>query len=169
MFRDDQQTPNTQIAVFTFPNPQAKGDKKRILQFEVRHWITNHEGGFGSGGKNNIGNIFYGSEGYMTVNLQGEWKTYLGKNREPGPSGGGRGNMWKNFVDSIRANDRSQLEGDIVEGHRSCALIHLANISYRLGRRLEFDPKKEIFIDNQDANKMLTRNYREPFVVTKEV
>jgi predicted dehydrogenase len=169
MFQDDQETPNTQIAVYEFPNPKAKGDKKKILQFEVRHWISNHEGGFGSGDSNNIGNIFYGSEGYMTVSLGGEWKTFMGPKREPGPSGGGRGNMWQNFVDSIRTNDRSKLEGDIVEGHHSCALIHLANISYRLGRRLKFDPINEKFIGDNEANKMLTRDYREPYIVTEKV
>jgi predicted dehydrogenase len=169
MFDDDQQTPNTQITVMEFPNPEGKGDKKKILQFEVRHWITNHEGGFGSGDSNNIGNIYYGSEGYMTVSLGGDWKTYLGKNREPGPSGSGTGNMWANFVDSIRANDRSKLEGDITEGHLSCSLMHLANISYRLGRRLKFDPEKETFIGDDEANQMLTRNYREPYVITKNV
>ncbi len=44
MFDDDQQTPNDLMAVFEFPNPDGGGDKKKILQFEVRHWITNREG-----------------------------------------------------------------------------------------------------------------------------
>ena len=165
LFDDDQETPNTQMALFEFANPAAGGDKKKMLEFEVRHWIGNHEGGFGEGGGNNIGNIFYGSEGYLTIAPGGEWKTYLGKKREPGPSGEGTGDMWKNFIDSIRAGDRSMLEGDIVEGHRSCTLIHVANISCRLGRSLEFDPSTETFRDDPEANAMLTRDYRKPFVV----
>jgi predicted dehydrogenase len=169
MFDDDQQTPNTQVALFEFPSPEAGGDKKKLLQFEVRHWITNHEGGFGSGAGNNIGNLFYGSEGYMTVDLQGAWQTYLGKDREPGPSGGGTGNMFQNFVDAIRADDRSLLEGDIVEGHYSCALIHFANISYRLGRTLSFDHQTQQFRGDDEANRMLTREYREPYVIPQEV
>ncbi len=169
MFDDDQETANTQMSMFTFPNPDGKGDKKKMLQFEVRHWITNHEGGIGEGASNTIGNLFYGSEGYMVVDLGGNWRTYMGRNRKPGPTGNGGGNMFQNFVNAIRSNDRSILEGDIVEGHHSCALIHMANTSYRLGRSLQFDPKTEQYIGDEEANAMLTRNYRSPFVIPKEV
>lgn len=165
MFDDDQQTPNTQMAIFEFPNEDGGGDKKKLLQFEVRHWISNHEGGIGEGADNTIGNLFYGSEGYMVIDLQGNWKTFMGQEREPGAYGGGRGNMFQNFVDTIRSNDKSQLEGTIEEGHYSCSLIHLANISYRLERRLKFDPVEEVCISDSEANAMLSRNYREPFVV----
>ncbi len=169
MFDDDQETPNTLMAIFEFPNPDAGGDKKKILQFEVRHWITNHEGGIGEGPDNTIGNLFYGSEGYMVIDLGGNWKTFMGKKREPGPSGGGKGNMFQNFVDAIRANDRSKLVGDITEGHYSCALVHMANTSYRLGRKLQFDPKAEHYIGDEEANAMLSRNYRHPFVIPEIV
>ena len=169
MFDDDQETPNTQIAVFEYPNNEGGGDKKKILQFEVRHWITNHEGGIGEGASNTIGNLFYGAEGYMVIDLGGNWKTFMGKGREPGPSGGGGGNMFKNFVDTIRTNDKSKLDGDIEEGHYSCSHMHLANISYRLGRRLQFDHVKEVCVNDAAANAMLTRNYREPFVVSQVV
>ena len=168
MFDDDQETPNTLISAFEFPNQDGKGDKK-ILQFEVRHWITNHEGGLGEGPSNSIGNLFYGSEGYMVVDLGGNWRTYMGQERAPGPSGGGGGDMFKNFVDAIRADDHSMLEGDILEGHRSCALIHMANTSYRLGRTLNFDPRTERYIDDDEANAMLRRDYRYPYVVPDRV
>ncbi len=60
MFVDDQEMPNIQMSVFEFPNPNGSEDKTKTLQFEVRHWITNHEGGFGEGDSNNIGNLFHG-------------------------------------------------------------------------------------------------------------
>ena len=101
----------------------------------------------------------------MSISLNGDWKTYMGRDREPGPSGSGRGNMFRNFVDAIRANDRSMLNGDIVEGHKSCALMHMANTSYRLGRTLNFDPATERYIDDEEANAMMTRDYREPYVI----
>ena len=47
--------------------------------------------------------------------------------------------------------------------------MHLGNISYLLGRSLEFDPVKMKFINAPDADAMLTRNYREPFVVPDKV
>lgn len=169
MFDDDQETPNTQISVFEYPNKEGGGDKKKLLQFEVRHWISNHEGGIGEGDSNNIGNLFYGSEGYMVIDLGGNWKTYMGKSREPGENGGGGGDMFRNFVETIRTNDKSKLEGDIEEGHYSCSLMHLANISYRVGRRLHFDAENETILNDDEANTMLTRNYRDPFVVPKIV
>ena len=169
MFDDDQETANTQVALFEFPNPAGGGDKKKLLQFEVRHWITNYEGDLGQAPGNNIGNIFYGSEGYLTIDGSGTWKTYFGKEREPGPSGGGGGDMWANFVDAIRADDRSRMEGDITEGHATCSLIHLANTSYRLGRTLDIDPQAEKVRNDKEANAMLTRNYRSPFVIPNNV
>jgi predicted dehydrogenase len=165
MFDDDQQTPNVQMSMFEFNNPEGGGDKKKILQFEVRHWISNSDITIAKSDPNIIGNLFFGSKGYMEIDLGGNWKTYLGQDKVPGPSGSGNGDMFQNFVDSIRANDRSMLEGDIEIGHYSCALVHLANISYRLGRNLKFDSQKEIFINDNEANSMLTRDYRAPFVV----
>lgn len=169
MFADDQQTPNVQLAWFEFPNTRAAGDQKKILQFEVRHWITNYEGDLGQPGSNNIGNLFYGSEGYMTIDLSGNWRTFLGKQREVGPTGKGTGDMFANFIDSIRSGDRTQLVGDIVEGHYSCSLIHHANTAYRLGRILHFDPLTERYVDDAQANAMLSREYRAPFVVPQQV
>jgi predicted dehydrogenase len=169
MFDDDQETPNTQIAVFEFPGPGGGGDKKKILQFEVRHWVSNFEGGLRrEGSPHAIGNLFYGSEGYMTIDLMGNWKTFMGRDREPGPGGEGTGSMSRNFIRAIRANDASILEGGIEKGHYSSSLIHLANISYRLGRSIRFDPEREQCIDDKQANAMLTRDYREPFVIPEK-
>ena len=172
MFDDDQETANVQIAVFEFPNPDGRGDKKKILQFEVRHWITNYEGPFGEPPQNNIGNIFYGSEGCMVM-YGGQWKTYLGRKREPGPSGKEENNPnmlhYQNFIDAIRANDPSILRAGVEEGHLSCVPIHMANTSYRLGRTLNFDPTTQRYIADDQANKMLTREYRSPFVVPEKI
>ena len=51
--------------------------------------------------------------------------------------------------------------------HLSSALCHLGNISYRLGRTVNFDPKTETFPGDEKASAMLSRNYREPYVVPK--
>jgi predicted dehydrogenase len=158
LFDDNQETPNTQIAVFEFPEPG------KLLQFEVRPWITNHEGGFGAGADNEVGAIFFGSEGYMTVKYFG-YQTFLGKKREPGPSGSGAGNEFATFIEGVRTRKREQLGVEIEDGHLSSALCHLANLSYRLGRTLEFDPSREQFPGDDKANQLLTRQYRPPFVV----
>jgi hypothetical protein len=51
----------------------------------------------------------------------------------------------------------------------SAALPALANISYRLGRELTFDGEKEKFVKDPQADKMLTRVYRKPYIVPEEV
>jgi hypothetical protein len=54
-----------------------------------------------------------------------------------------------------------------LQGHLSCVHCHLANIAYRLKRSLEFDPKTERFVGDEEANAMLTRNYRTGFDVRR--
>ena len=166
MFDDDQETPNTQIATFEF----NEGGKKKILVFEVRHWISNHEAGIGGDrpGGNTIGNIFYGSEGYLVIDGS-SYRTYLGKEQQPGPSRSEGGNHFANFIKAMRSRKAEDLNADIEEGHLSSALGHLANISYRLGRTINFDPEKEKIINDKEAGAMLTRNYRAPFVVPEKV
>ena len=179
MFDDDQQTPNDLIAVFEFPNPQGGGDKKKILQFEVRHWITNREGvnsenlqatgnTYMVSSDNTVGNLFYGSKGYMTKNVN-EWQTFYGKECVAGDKGSGLGDHYADFINAIRANEQKLAKGDIREGFYSCALMHLGNISYRLGKTLEFDPVKMKFINDPEADAMLTRQYRKPYVVPDKI
>ena len=168
MFEDDQETPNLLHAMYEY-DPAKTGGKPKLLQFEVRHWITNHEGGIGDGPDNTVGVIFYGSEGYLVVDSYESWHTVLGRKREPGPSASVGGNHYQNFIDAVRSRDRSRLHCDIEEGHRSTVLGHLANVSYRVGQSLNFDPSTEQFLGNEEANALLTRDYRAPYVVPQSV
>jgi len=47
--------------------------------------------------------------------------------------------------------------------------VSLTDTKYRVGRFLKFDAVRERFIDDDEANKLLTREYRAPFVVPNEV
>jgi predicted dehydrogenase len=172
MFEDMQNTPNVMMALFEFPNPAGKGDKKKMLQFEVRHWDHNPEGaaapagdnagGYMTSSTNTVGNLFYGSKGYMAKQVE-NWQVFNGTSRERGDSGEGLGNHFQDFVNAIQAGDQKLAKGDIREGFYSCALIHLANISYRLGRSLDFDPDTMKFINDAEADAMLTKEYRGPY------
>src|SRR5690606_13356728 len=174
MFDDDQQTPNTQMTVFEFPNQEGSKDKKKMLQFEVRHWITNREGiisekpqdenAYMVSSDNTVGNLFYGSEGFMSKSVN-KWQAFMGKNREPGEQGEGLGNHYENFINAVVANNQKLAKADIREWFYSCALIHLGNIAYRLGRSLDFDPVKMKFKNDPAADAMLSREYREPFLI----
>ena len=97
------------------------------------------------------------------------WRVFYGRKQEPGPHARAGGNHYQNFVEAVRKRDESILNCTTEEGFKSAALCHLANISYRVGRSLELDPKTERFIGDEEANKLLTRNYRSPFVVPDKV
>lgn len=178
LFDDAQTTPNDQITIFEFDNPEAGGDKKKILQFEVRHGVTNRElagkkgvnynDSYMTSSANEIGNLFFGSKGYMSKTVN-EWQVFEGRDRTQGASGSGLDNHYHNYIKAIRANDQKLAKADIEEGFYSCALIHLGNISYRLGRTLEFDPETMKFKNDEQANQMLKREYRAPFVVPEKV
>lgn len=174
MFDDDQETPNTMVVTFEFD----EGGKKKMLVFEVRHWITNPEAGImaksdafagpSAGATQSVGDIFYGSEGYLV--FENDWRTFLGKEQEPGPKSSQRGgNQYANFIDAVRSRKRSDLKAEIEEGAITTMLVHLGNISCRLGRDLRFDAQTMSCVGDSEANAMFTREYRAPFVVPKIV
>ena len=166
MFDDDQETPNTLTASYEFDD---KGVKK-MMTFEVRHWISPHEAGInGEKPGNTIGNQFYGSKGYLVIDNYNKYYSFMGKEQTPGPGATARDEHWANFIAAVRSRKRGDLNAEIEEGALSCNLMHLANISYRVGRTLHWDAKTMTCIGDAEANKMLTRAYRAPFVVPKNV
>ena len=172
MFDDDQETPNDLVATYEFDD----GGKKKFMTFEVRHWISNHEAGINvdSGphkDTNTVGAMFYGSKGYMVITDEdhGTYYSFLGREQEPGPGRKELGNNWANFIDAVRSRKHSDLNAPIEEGAISTTLVHLANISYRLGRTLRFDAASYSCLGDEEANAMFRRKYREPFVVPENV
>ena len=168
-----QETPNTQTSVFKY-------EDGKMLEFETRGRYTNDESKLGI----MIGNIFYGTEGYMEINGS-TWKAYKKREKEPfatspaensavptDPSfraAPGGSEHFANFIDAVRSGKDSDLHCDILDGHFSAALPHLANISYRLGRELKFMGGYEKFANDPEADMLLTRNYRKPYVIHDEV
>ncbi|MDR3262022.1 MAG: Gfo/Idh/MocA family oxidoreductase [Tannerella sp.] len=160
LWDDCKEVPEVQTSIYHYPK------QKKIIQFEVRNWCTNLEDGAG------VGNIFYGEKGYMVIKGYGTYEVYLGEKREKGPSRSEDGELelhFKNWIDAIRARDKSLQNGPVESGHLSSALAHLGNISYRLGRQLSFDPVAERFIGDEDANGMLTREYRAPYLLPEKI
>jgi predicted dehydrogenase len=72
-----------------------------------------------------------------------------------------------NFVDCIRSRERPA--ADIEEGHYSTLMGHYGNIAYRVGRRLTIDPETEGFVDDAEANALVKRRYRPPYVIPDQV
>lgn len=168
----EQETPNTQTSLFTYQDG-------KMLEFETRGRFTNAEGGLGI----RIGNLFYGSEGYLEIDGS-TWKAYRKREKEPFAGSGttskepadptflaapGGTEHFANFLDAIRSGKDETLHCNMLEGHMSSSLPILANISYKLGRELTFDGANERFVKNKTADKMLTRSYRKPYIVPKTV
>ena len=65
------------------------------------------------------------------------------------------------FLNAVRR--RTPTRASAETAHRSCALVHLAEIAFRTRGRLDFAPRTEQFVDCEEANQMLTKQYREPF------
>ena len=173
LFDDDQETPNTQQATFEFED----GGKKKLLVFEVRHWISNNEADIGErsspigGGAaqplQTVGNIWYGSKGYLATSRDG-WQTFMGPGQEPGSKSEADSAYpgFANFIDVVRSRKREDQLAEVEEGAISTMLIHLANISYRTGRTLYFDPITYTCKGDTEATAMFTRGqYRAPFTV----
>jgi predicted dehydrogenase len=157
LWDDCKETPEVQSSIYHYPK------EKKIIQFEVRHWMTNAEDGA------SVGNIFYGDKGYMVIKGYDTYETYLGQKKEPGPSGKAGGDHYLNFVEAVRSRDESKLNGPVETAHLSSALAHLGNIAYQTGRVLTFDPVTETFPGDTEANAMLSRKYRAPYVVPDKV
>jgi predicted dehydrogenase len=195
---DDGQTANTQICLFDY------GDCELI--FEVRGLPTQKLMGAA------VGNIFYGSEGYVVCPSYSSGMAYDKDGKKLAEFKGG-GDHYGNFVRAVRERKHELLNADILEGHLSSAMCHLGNISYRLGtqtsfaeadksfgkdadgldsikrmldhlkenkvdmeatkfslgRKLMIDQKTETFLNDKEANAMLTREYRKGFVVPDKV
>lgn len=167
VYDDMQETPNTQFATFGYDNG------KKEIQFEVRGLLTGNEEGLPRRGVNTIGDLFYGTEGWMAVDSHG-YQVFKGEKSELAMEGKPDNAIWdtephmKNFIDACKSRKHTDLHADIEIGATSAAMCHLANISYlRGGKKLQFDPAKMQFTNDAEANKMLTREYRKPYVVPK--
>ena len=169
MFDDDQDTPNTLAASFEF----NEGGKKKMMTFDVRHWVTNQEADIHEFDKsvksNSIGNLFYGSNGYLAIDGYTKYWSYLGKEQEAGPARKDGGDHFANFITAVRSRNRGELNAEIEEGAVSTTLVHLANISYKVGRTIHFDAASYSCTGDKEATAMFRREYRKPFVVPQFV
>ena len=66
-------------------------------------------------------------------------------------------NHFGNFVQAVRSRRPEDLHAEILEGHLSSALCHLANVSYRLGKPQPFNQKTKAFGDDKEAYETLAR------------
>jgi len=141
-YEDQGETANTQLAFFDYGETQ--------LIFEVRGLPT--EGLHGQ----RVGNIFHCEEGMVIGNQFYPKGSDRPETIPSAPRGPGNGHFG-NFIAAVRSRRQEDLNADILEGHYSSALCHLANISLRLGERVPFRPRTSSLGDNEAADEALAR------------
>jgi predicted dehydrogenase len=171
----DQETPNTQTSIFEYADGTT-------FEFTTRGLYSNAEGHSLDGKGIKIGVIFYGSEGRLEIDADGNWATFMGPKDEPGPNsksiveekadalntvGSGMGSHFRNFVEAVQAKNQEKLNCEIEVGHRSSILPLMANVSYKLKREMKWDGKKDQFIGDAEANKLLHRKDRKGYEIPK--
>ncbi len=113
----------------------------------------------------------YGTKQMMYVGRHGGgWQAFAAAAKEAAHDYGYHPDKWHqpSFIDCIRTRKRPN--GNIEQGHYSATLIHLANLAYRVGNKhLLFDGKTESFTNNDDANRLLTPQYRKQYRIPEEV
>jgi len=162
-FDDDQQFPDTQYAVFEYPVEGKPGASKQLI-FEQRIWSPYVQEGYENGA------AYYGTKGMMILGHSISWKMYGPKNKLIAERTGGADlpAHHTNFLDCVRGGAK-KLAADVMAGHLSASLVHLANIAARTNKVLEFDPKTETITNDEVANGMVKRKYREHWGTPKGV
>ncbi len=80
-----------------------------------------------------------------------------------GRKDGGKGGEHRNFIDCVKS--RKPCYAPAETGHRTISIAHIGNIAMQLGRKLRWNPEAERFVDDAEADKMLSRKQREPWTI----
>jgi predicted dehydrogenase len=147
------EVPDTQVVTWEFPACS--------LVWEHRMWSKHGLEGLG------FGIAFYGDKGTLLVDekswklVDADGKTAGGSSSDPSQA------HFQNFIDCVRS--RSAPNADIEVGHLTTRLLHIGNIAHRTGRKLTFDAASESFPGDDEANKLLSREYSKRFEMPAQV
>ena len=153
-YSDQAQTPNTQNVRWEYPDGTAiVGEIRGLYTAEPMTWD------------------FFGSKGHLHIAADGQFQVTLGRNKypeepvEPLPAV----DHYGNWVEAIRTKDRGKLNAEIRETSLSTDMCHLGNIAYRVGHELSFDPAGGKFVDSPEADALMKRTGRAPYVIPDPV
>ena len=170
-FEDDQETPDTHVVYWEFD--------RLTMMFEQTLWTPYmQKTPFKMRDADNLPNWpfsgtrieVYGSKQQMYLGRHGGgWEVFDANGRSVAVQPGRFRNREhiQNFIECVRSRKRPN--ADIEEVHLSTLLCHYGNIAYRTGRALHIDPKTEGFVDDPEANSLVKRTYREPYVIPNVV
>ncbi len=149
--------PDHQVAVYEF--------EKFTCVWEHRRFAGNASEHHG------IGVYFYGTKGVLHVGWRDGWTFYPSSpggqkvhedSRLQEPDGHNIRLLWADFVRAIETGEAPA--AGIEVGHRSSVLALLGMLSLRLGRSLNWDGAREAVVGDEEANRLLRRTYRAPWV-----
>ena len=152
-YDDDGETPNTQIAFFDYKKVPIIYEIRGLPRTKNIRWMDHYKGV-------RFGMVIQCELGYFAGGRGGGW-TYDndGKKIKKFPGDGGIEHQ-ANFIKAMRSRKVSDLRVDILEGHISATLCHIANISYRLGRKQPAEKIKEAIVGNSILTESFERCLR---------
>ena len=171
--------PNSATSVggkFGFPEDaeETPDTQQALWEYDGYSLIWEHATAIGQGPyMRDHGVAFHGTNGVLVVDRGGwevlpETETKDGKKRYRmigEPRRGSSGNMseahMKDFLDCM--DSRKRPTADVEIGHNSMIACHLANIAFRVGRRVKWDIEREQIVGDADAQKLITKPYRAPW------
>ncbi|MEX0321627.1 MAG: Gfo/Idh/MocA family protein [Puniceicoccaceae bacterium] len=136
----------------------------------VATW-EHHQYGGNNHEKGSIGCYFFGDKGVLHVGWKDGWTFHPARNSQQTihvdavlhePSSQNVPELWADFIDAIE-NKRKPVS-DIEIGHWSTTMSLLGIVSWKLGRSVEWDGDKELCPGDAEANALLRREYRDPWV-----
>jgi len=152
VFQDARQTPDTAAVLFECPN--------YVFTYELRH--GNGRPPFSD---MDHGIEFYGTEATLFINRSNYW--LFPERQRTNPKIVQAQDMElahkRNFIDCIRSRERPN--SDVELGHLGSIPGHLGNIAYRVGRRIRWDGAQESIPDDPQAQALLGRTYRAPYLL----
>ncbi len=141
---DDGETPNMQMAMMEHRDVKVVVDVRNLPAVKVGDGGAVYLGSRG-------GNYIMCEKGYVRIARGGGAAYGLDGKRIVRYKGDGGSAHRTNFLNAIRADDRTLLNADIEMGHQSTVMAHLANIAWRIGAVASIDEVRESAKSNEDA------------------
>ena len=106
--------------------------------------------------------VVYGDQGYIVLGNR-RWRAYGPKHKllKEGAGNNDGSSHIRNFLDCVKSRKDPYLPAET--GHRLASLMHMGNISMRLDRKLQWNPDKEEFVGDKEANAMRSKPMRKPW------
>lgn len=159
---------------FAYPDDASETPDtlQTVYEYEDFNLLWEHATGIDGGNYGrNEGIAFIGNNGTLVVNRGGwevipekeqkgeEWVNKVERKDLQPSQGNALENHTRNFIESVKANDRSYLRCGIETGSVAAINAHMGNIAYKTGRKVNWDASKGLFLNDEEANRLVKADY----------